>query len=155
MKDISNVNLDIVWDNNFLPWFNYILGGDEADNSSKRCIICIIALKSMKIFEQEYHISFTYLYLYVFLDPHSLFSISNHLTYFYFFYIFARVLVICTECVRYLYRVYKAYTNLPIVNMVTCFSSFSFFVFFIALGYCLHMHVVIDVYKNMKISLYI
>lgn len=80
-KDISNVNLDIVWDNNFLPWFNYILGGDEADNSSERCIICITALKSMKIFEQEYHISLTYLYLYVFLDPHSLFSISNHLTY--------------------------------------------------------------------------
>ena len=61
-----------------LNWDNYFPGADEAQNGSKGVKVCIIVVKSMKIFGQKCPLSLTHLNLHVFFESHSLFSISNH-----------------------------------------------------------------------------
>ena len=71
-----------------------------------------------EIFGQKCHLSFIYLYLYVFLDPYNLFSISNNWKYclhihtcqlyiyiyiYYCFDVFAHVYDTCTKYTRHLY----------------------------------------------------
>ena len=139
---------------------NYNRGVGECHNSSKGYILCIIAIKSMKIFGQKRPLSFTHLYLHVFLDPYNLFSISNHwkfcihtcikVKYFFCFYIFIHVQGTCTRYIFCFYIFihtqgictrYTRHVQVYLLWIYLCVFPYFLFLFLISLETLFpHMH---------------